>query len=126
MKLEVKKLTTQLTLLALLLVHVPQLVNIWRGASRNTLRKFHKPTNSSALADGVLHGQGLDLDATNPRVVRATVVLAVAEVADPRLEGRAIVLVYNVAVCQDARLAGDAGPFARVVEEAEVDVWVRS
>lgn len=50
--------------------------------------------------------------------------LAVAQVADPRLQGRRVVLVDEIAVGDNVGLAGNGGPFAGVVEEAEVDVGV--
>jgi len=51
-------------------------------------------------------------------------VLAVTEVADPGLEGWGVVLVDLLAIGLDGGFAGDGGPFAGVVEEAEVDFGV--
>lgn len=111
-------------MLQLLLVQVPQLVDIGRLSRRNTLCELDEPASPGALADAVLRSYSLDLDNTHTWVVGATVVLAVAEVADPRLEGGRVVLVYGVAVGDDAGLASDRGPLTIVVEEAEVDVRV--
>jgi len=71
-----------------------------------------------------LRRDGIDLDDAHSWVVWATVVLSVAEVTDPCLERGRIVLVDEATVCHNLGLARDGGPFAGVVEEAEVDVGV--
>lgn len=49
---------------------------------------------------------------------------AVAEIAEPGLEGRGVVFLDDGSVGDDFRGAGDGGPFAGVVEEGDVDVGV--
>jgi hypothetical protein len=51
---------------------------------------------------------------------------AVAQVTEPSLEGWSVVFLDNVAVGDDARGAGDAGPTAVGGAEGDVDVGVGS
>ena len=66
----------------------------------------------------------LDADDANPGVVLASVVDPVLQVAEPRLELRAVVLLDQLAVRDDAGDAADRGPLARGVDERDVDVRV--
>jgi len=91
---------------------MPQLVNIRRLTSRNTLRQLDKTANLCPLRHSVLCSADLDADDANARVLWATVVLAVTEVANPRLERWRVVLADDVAVCLDGGVAGDGRPLA--------------
>jgi hypothetical protein len=108
-------------LLDLLLAQIPQLVHIRRLSSRNTLCQLDEATNLRLLRHSVLRGASLDADDANARVLGTTVVLAVTEVADPGLERGGVVLADDFAVGLDGGVAGDGGPLARVVDEADVD-----
>jgi hypothetical protein len=103
---------------------VPQLVHLSSLASDNALGELNGTTDGCAPGDSVLCGLAGDLDEANARVLRATVVLAVTEVAEPGLERRRVVLLDAGAVGLDGSGAGDAGPLAGVVEESEVDLGV--
>lgn len=48
----------------------------------------------------------------------------VAEIAEPGFERGRVVLLHHSAVGHDGRDSGDGRPFARGVEECDVDVWV--
>lgn len=103
---------------------MPQLVHLSSLASDNALGELNGTTDGCAPGDSVLCGLAGDLDEANARVLRATVVLAVTEVAEPGLERRRVVLLDAGAVGLDGSGAGDAGPLAGVVEESEVDLGV--
>lgn len=117
-------ITRKLTLLNLVRLDVPKLVDLSSLASDNALGKLDSAANSSAPADGVLRSLAGDLDEADTRVLGAAIVLAVTEVAKPGLQGRRIVLLDAGTVGLDGSGAGDAGPLAGVVEEGEVDVGV--
>lgn len=95
----------KLTLAQLRLIDIPQLVDIRALSGNYTLRKLDKPTNSRPLRSRILRRKSSNLDSADSRVVRSAVVLAVAEVSDPRLERRAVVLVDELAVGDDFGLA---------------------
>lgn len=116
--------TSELTLLNLLRLNVPKLVDLSSLASDNALGELYSAANSGAPADGVLRSLAGDLDEADARVLGTTVVLAITEVAEPGLEGRRVVLLDACAVGLDGSGARDAGPLTGVVEEGEVDVGV--
>lgn len=97
-----------------------QLVDLGRLARQNALGDLNRATDRSPAGDGILRRLGRDLDDDDPRVVGTTVVLAVAEVAQPRLQRRAVVLVHFLPVRLNRRGARDGRPLARVVQEAQV------
>jgi hypothetical protein len=103
---------------------VPKLVHLSSLASDNALGELNGAANGCAPADGVLCGLAGDLDEANARILRATIVLSIAKVAEPRLERGRVVLLDARAVGLDGSGAGDAGPLAGVVEEGEVDLGV--
>jgi len=114
----------KLTLLNLLRLNVPELVDLSSLASDNALGELHSAANGSAPAGGVLRSLAGDLDEADTGVLGTAVVLAVTEVAEPGLKGRRVVLLDAGAVGLDGSGAGNAGPLAGVVEEGEVDVGV--
>lgn len=85
--------TSKPTLLNLVRLDVPELVDLSSLAGDNALGKLHGAANGSAPADGVLRSLALDLDEADARVLGAAVVLAVTEVAEPGLEGGRVVLL---------------------------------
>lgn len=103
------------------LVNVPQLVDAGRFAGRNALGQLNKATNSGPPRDSILCSLGLDPDHTNTRVLWATIVLAVAEVTNPGLQGWRVVLPDDITVGLDRGMARDRSPFAGGVDEANVD-----
>lgn len=113
-----------LTLLNLVRLNVPQLVDLRSLASDNALGELNSAANSSAPADSVLCSLAGDLDKADARILGTAVVLAVTEVAEPCLEGGGVVLFDAGAVGLDGSGARDGGPLAGVVEEGEVDVGV--
>ncbi|RMY03184.1 hypothetical protein D0868_07588 [Hortaea werneckii] len=104
----------------LLLIQVTQLVDLSCLTGQNALGNLNRATDRSPAGDGILRRLGRDLDDDDAGVVGATVVLAVAEVAYPRLQRRAVVLVHFRPVRLDRRGARDGRPLAGVVQEAQV------
>jgi hypothetical protein len=117
-------ISSKLTLLNLLLLNVPKLVDLGSLASDNTLGELNRAADSSASGSSVLCGLAGNLDETNTGILGTAVVLAITEVAEPGLERCRVVLLDAGAVGLDGSGAGDAGPLAAVVEESEVDVRV--
>ena len=106
--------------LQLLLIQVTQLVDLCRLTRQNALGDLDRATDRSPAGDGILRRLGSHLDDDDSRVVRSTVVLAVAEVAHPRLQCRAVVLVHFLPVRLNRRGARDGRPLAGAVQEAQV------
>ena len=111
-------------MLNLVCLNVPKLLDLGGLASDNALGELHSAANGSAPADGVLCGLAGNLDEANARVLGTAIVLAVTEVAEPRLESGRVVLLDARAVGLDGGSAGDTGPLAGVVEESQVDLGV--
>lgn len=103
---------------------MPELVHLRRLTRNNTLHKLHSATHSSPSRNRILRRLRVHLDQTNPWVLWSTIVLAVAEVAEPGFQSWAVVLADALAVGLDRSGARDGGPFAGGREEAEVDVRV--
>lgn len=101
-----------------------QLVDLWGLTRHDTLCDLDGAADSGPAGDSVLRRLRSDLDHDDSWVVWTTVVLAIAEVPNPRLEGRAVVLVHLLAVGLDRSNTGDGSPLAGGVEEAQVDIWV--
>ena len=117
-------IANKLTLLNLVRLNVPKLVDLSSLASDNALGELHSAANGSAPAGGVLRSLAGDLDEADTGVLGTAVVLAVTEVTEPGLERRRVVLLDTRAVGLDGSGAGDAGPLAGVVEESQVDLGV--
>ncbi len=95
-----------------------------RLARDRTLDHLDAPANESALGHSICCSQGLHLDDADTGVILTAVVCAVAQVTEPSLEGWSVVFLDKVAVGDDARGAGDAGPTAVRGAEGDVDVGV--
>ena len=108
----------------LTLIQMPQLIHLRRLAGHNTLRHLNRPTDRSLAANSILRRLARDLDNADARVLGSTIVLAVAEVTQPRFEGRRVVLAHLFAVGFDFGAAGDRGPLAGAVDEADVYLGV--
>ena len=87
------------------LVNVPQLVDARGLASRNALGKLDKATYCGLPRHSILCGLSLDPNDTDARVLWATVVLAVAKIANPGLQGRGVVLLDDGTVGLDRGMA---------------------
>lgn len=109
----------------LLLVQVSELVDLRSVASGNALCKFNESTDCSSARQGVLGSLCGDLDEDDTGVLWATIVLAITEITEPCLERGRVVLSDPLSVGLKCGLAGDGCPFARGIEESEVDVRVR-
>ena len=103
---------------------LPQLVDLGGFSREDALDHLDSSADHVLPADGVRDGRGLDLDDADPRVLVAAVVLPVAQVAEPGLEGGAVVFLDHAAIGDDLRRAGDRGPLARAVEEGDVGARV--
>jgi hypothetical protein len=112
-------------LLNLLLTNLPQLIHAWRLASCNTLRELDHTTNCRAPRDGILRRHGLDFDEHDTWVLWATVMLAIAQVAHPRLQAGRVVLLDGFAISDNVGSTADRCPFTTGGEEAQVDIGVR-
>lgn len=99
---------------------MPQLVHLRRLACHNALCDLNRASDRRLPADSVLRGLGRDLDDADAGILGSTIVLAVAEVTQPRFERGRVVLAYLFAVGLDFGGAGDGGPFAGAVDEADV------
>ena len=112
--------------LDLLLANLPQLVHRRGLACDGALCHIGNLANHVLGRDGIVSCNHIDADDTNAGVLRAAVVDAVAQVAEPGLELGAVVLLDQVAIGYDGGSAADRGPVARgAVEERDVDVLVR-
>lgn len=107
------------------LSELSEIVDICDLAGDGTLDHFDATADESAFADGIGGGDGLDLDDADAGIVLAAVVHAVAQVAQPGLERRAVVFLHHAAVRDDACCAGNRCPAAVSGQESNVDVRVR-
>ena len=105
----------------LTLTDLPQLAHGRRLPCHNTLHHLHSPADHSLARNLVCSSLGLDFDDANSWITLATVMCAVTKITEPGLQSRGIVFLDGGAVCEDAGLAGDGGPFASAVEEGDVD-----
>lgn len=104
--------------------YVSQPIHLGGLASQCALGKFNRLHNLALARQRIGGRLGRDPDDADAGIVLGRVVNAVAQVAQPRLESRAVVLPDGVAVGDDGRVARHRGPFARGVEEGHVDVRV--
>lgn len=109
----------------LLLVQISELVDLCSVASGNALCKLNKSTNCGSSRQSVLGSLCVDLDEDDTGVLWATIVLAITKITEPGLESGRVVLSDLLSVGLKRGLAGDGCPFARRIEESEVDVRVR-
>lgn len=85
----------------LTLGNLAQLVDLGRLARQDALRDLDNARDDILGHHRVRGADGLDADHADARVVLAAVVLAVSQVAQPRLESRAVVLLDELAVRLD-------------------------
>lgn len=111
-------------LLGLRLGDLPQLVDRRHLARQRTLSDVGHPADKVLGCHAVGDRGGLDADDADSGVVGGAVVDSVAEVANPGLEGWAVVLLDEASVGDDLGHAADGGPLARAVDEGDVDVGV--
>ena len=111
-------------LLQLLLAQVSQLVDRRRLPRDNTLNQLNRTAKLRSTRRRILDSLRLDLDQSDSRVVRPSVMLAIAPITVRGLDRRRVVLVNQFPVGLDGCIARDGSPLARVVEEAKVDFAV--
>jgi hypothetical protein len=111
-------------LLDLGLVDLTELVDSRHVAGKRALGNIGHPAKEVLGGDAVRDRHRLDPDDADPGVVGAAVVLSVAEVTQPGLERRAVVLLDQATICDNLSDAADRRPLARAVEERDVDVRV--
>ena len=99
-------------------------MHVRRISRDHALCNLHATRHSGAVRHGIRRRLGVDLDDTDAWVLWAAVVLAVAEVADPRLECARVMFPDDVTVGDDGCFAGEGSPFARRVDEGDVDARV--
>jgi hypothetical protein len=103
---------------------MPQLIDVRHVSSSHPLRHLDQRTNHARLTDRILRHHCLDADEADTGILRAAVMGAVAQISDPGLQRRRVVLLDVGAVSADAGLAADGRPFAGRGEEGQVDVGV--
>jgi hypothetical protein len=106
---------------AVLYTNLSQLINLRRLPRQHALHHLHPPRHHIAPRSRIRDRLRHDLDDADAGIIGPAVMRAVAEVAQPRLQLRAVVLLDRGAVGDDARGAGEGGPFAAGVEEGDVD-----
>lgn len=103
---------------------LPQLVDA-RGLASDGPLGYLNPAAEDILARDAVRGRRhLDADDPDAGVVLASVVHPISQVAQPRLQRRAIVLLDQIAVRHHLGYARDGGPLARSVEERDVGVGI--
>lgn len=50
--------------------------------------------------------------------------LAISQIANPRLQRRRVEFLHRLAICEHAGLATDGRPFASTIDEGDVDVRI--
>lgn len=114
-----------LTLLQFFLSEFPQLVDLWRCTSDSPLNNICTPSQRSPRRNCICCRQGPDFDDTDPRVFWSSIMLPVLQIAKPCFQGRGVVFANRLTVSDNVGFAGDGGPFARRIEEGNVDLGFR-
>ena len=104
--------------------NLPQLIHARGLPCHRTLRYLRNPTENILRRERISSGSGLYANDANSGVIRGAVVLAVAKISDPSLEGGAVVLLDEITVGDDGGAASDGGPFAGAVDKGDVDAGV--
>ena len=113
-----------LTLLHLRLGDMSQLIHLRRLAGNDALGQFNRTSNDILAANSIMSLRRRHRNQTNTRVLGSTIMRAVAEVAEPSLQRRGIVLLDTGAIRLDLGFAGDGRPLAAGVQKAQVDLRV--
>jgi hypothetical protein len=103
---------------------LPQIVDLGGLARDSTSGHLGNPAEDVLRNERVRSGGGLDPNDTDAGIILRAVVLAIAEITQPCLERRAIMLLDERTVRDDARLPGDGSPLSRSVGEGDVDVGI--
>lgn len=117
-------LVSQSELGNLLFANLAQLVHHGRIASHHTLGHLGQSAGNVLVRDGIVSCSHLDADDADSGVIGRAIVDAIAQIANPGLQMRLVVLLYELPISDDFGGSTDGSPFARVVEEANVDVCV--
>lgn len=113
-----------LTLLQFLLRNLSQLVHVRRLARDRAFGNLELSRDKVAFGNRIRRRLRGDLDDADTRILGPTVMLAVAKIAQPCLERRAVIFPDHVPVGDDVRCAADGGPLSLAVEEGHVDLGV--
>jgi hypothetical protein len=101
---------------------MPQLIHRGRLPRNRALSHARHRPDHRTLLHRILRRLDLDPDDANARILRAAIMLTIAEVAEPGFQGGRVVLADEVAVGGDRGVAGERGPVAGcAVDEGEVD-----
>ena len=114
----------RLTFTQLLLAQLPQLIHLRRLSRHSALRNLDPPPHKTLIRNRIRRSHGLDFNNPDPWIIRATIMLSVAEVAHPGFQRGRVVFVDEGAVGGDGGFAGNGSPFARGVQEGDVDIGV--
>lgn len=101
-----------------------ELVDGRRLSRDDTLGDIDRASDGRLSARCVLNGLADDLDDDDAGVVGSAIVLAISEIAHPRLQRGRVILLYPLTVGLNGRFAGHGSPLAAGVEESEVDFGV--
>lgn len=115
----------KLTFRQLVLVDLSQFLDLRRLPRQRPFNELDSPPDRSPDHGRVRHCLRHHLDDADPWVVGPAVVHPIFEIAQPALERGRIVFVDDVAVGDHGCYPGDGGPFARGIEEGNVDCRVR-
>jgi hypothetical protein len=110
--------------LDLSLINLAQVIDVGDIAGDGALDHLDAAADGGALGHSVRGGDGLDADHADARVVLPAVVHPVAQIAQPRLQRRTVVLRHRAAVCHDARRPRYRRPAAVRRDECQVHVRV--
>lgn len=114
----------KLTLSQLRLTQLPQLGNLGHLSGNRPLCNLQTPAHHSPRLSRISRRPSHNFDDPNPWIPHPTIMFPIPEIAHPALERREVILFHHVPVGDDCRFPRYRGPFARGVEEGNVDVWV--
>ena len=131
-----------LTIGNLLLGDLSHTVDVRNISGSHSLGHLDAPRNGVPVGDGIRGRDGRDLDNRNPGVWRtrsthcrdgyatarltfgASVMFAVAKIADPGFESGRVMLADRLTVVDDLGGAADGSPLTRWVQERDIDVRI--
>jgi hypothetical protein len=107
-----------------LFTDLPKFVDSWSITSDHALGHLNPSTHDVLSCDSICRRLGSDTNDTNARVFWASIMLSITKISQPNFEGWRVVLLDHKTVSDDLRSAGYRGPFARAVEERNIDVRI--
>lgn len=104
------------------LTQLPNSINRRHVTLNSPLNLIHRTTHNPLPSQDVRRQLGLELNYTDPRIGRAAIMHAVAQITQPGLQGGRVVFLYGLQVGDDVGRTGDGGPSAADrVQEGHVD-----